>query len=101
LMEAAGIEPLAPAWPELAVIRGARVVRLRTNWRWRVTREFPVPQTNGPPEREALVVWWRRRESNPRPQALCPELYMLIPVFESRWRLPDGQGRPTASPVLV
>ena len=23
--------------------------------------------------------WWRRRESNPRPQAIRPMLYMLIP----------------------
>ncbi len=28
-----------------------------------------------------LVGWWRRRESNPRPQVLCHRLYMLIPVY--------------------
>ena len=26
-------------------------------------------------------VWWRRRESNPRPTVLHPWLYMLILVF--------------------
>ena len=26
-----------------------------------------------------FCVWWRRRESNPRPQVLCQRLYMLIP----------------------
>ena len=25
------------------------------------------------------VKWWRRRESNPRPQALCLKVYMLSP----------------------
>ncbi len=25
--------------------------------------------------------WWRRRESNPRPQVLCPRIYMRIPSF--------------------
>src|SRR5690606_17606615 len=28
-----------------------------------------------------LVYWWRRRESNPRPQVLCLRLYMLIRVY--------------------
>ena len=28
-----------------------------------------------------LFYWWRRRESNPRPQVLCLRLYMLIPVY--------------------
>ena len=26
----------------------------------------------------ASVNWWRRRESNPRPQVICFRLYMLI-----------------------
>ena len=47
--------------------------------------------------------WWRRRESNPRPQALRLRLYMLSRVY---WGLadpaPDGQGSGPASPwVLV
>jgi len=25
--------------------------------------------------------WWRRRESNPRPQILCRWFYMLIPFY--------------------
>ena len=29
----------------------------------------------------AAVCWWRRRESNPRPQALCLLLYMLSRVY--------------------
>jgi len=28
-----------------------------------------------------FMKWWRRRESNPRPQALCHWLYMLIPTL--------------------
>ena len=30
----------------------------------------------------SFFVWWRRRESNPRPQALCRRLYMLIPNLD-------------------
>jgi hypothetical protein len=41
--------------------------------------------------------WWRRRESNPRPQALHYRTYMLSPFFVSRRALPEGQGRRTAS----
>ena len=32
-------------------------------------------------ERLGLGCWWRRRESNPRPQALCPWYYMLSPLY--------------------
>jgi len=28
-----------------------------------------------------LYKWWRRRESNPRPQVLCRWYYMLSPVI--------------------
>jgi hypothetical protein len=42
--------------------------------------------------------WWRRRESNPRPRALRPEVYMLIHVYCFNRLLPDGQGRQTAIP---
>jgi len=48
-----------------------------------------------------IVVWWRRRESNPRPQALRRRLYMLSLVFGFDRLLPDRQGRQTASPVKV
>jgi hypothetical protein len=48
---------------------------------------------------DSAVGWWRRRESNPRPQALCLRLYMLIRVYLFNCGLPDGQGSPTASPV--
>ena len=44
-----------------------------------------------------FVDWWRRRESNPRPQVLRPRLYMLIHVFGFNQALPDGQGRRLAS----
>jgi hypothetical protein len=33
--------------------------------------------------------WWRRRESNPRPQALCPRLYMRSRVYCFNWQQPD------------
>ena len=33
----------------------------------------------GPPlAGQAFIIWWRRRESNPRPQALRLRIYMLI-----------------------
>ena len=32
-------------------------------------------------ERLGFHYWWRRRESNPRPQVLCLEIYMLSPVY--------------------
>src|SRR5690606_77482 len=64
----------------------------RGNWR---------DQARKNPNRERLgfCYWWRRRELNPRPSALCPRLYMLIHVFGFNRRLPDGQGIPTAIPV--
>ena len=32
----------------------------------------------------AKSIWWRRRESNPRPKALLSGVYMCIPSFSSR-----------------
>jgi hypothetical protein len=29
-----------------------------------------------------LVIWWRRRELNPRPLVRCLRLYMLSSVFK-------------------
>jgi len=39
-------------------------------------REFPWQVPDYLPR-----IWWRRRESNPRPQVLCLRLYMLIRVY--------------------
>ena len=52
------------------------------------------------PREATLRVWWRRRESNPRPQALRPRLYMLVRVNCFNRLLPDGQGKQTAIPVM-
>jgi len=30
--------------------------------------------------RVAFAFWWRRRESNPRPQVLCSQFYILSPI---------------------
>ena len=38
-----------------------------------------------------MVQWWRRRELNPRPQALCHRLYMLIPGFSLTDCYPPGE----------
>ena len=35
--------------------------------------------------------WWRRRESNPRPQALHSRTYMLSRLFDSRRHYPSGR----------
>jgi len=66
---------------ELPTIRGNRRDRARKN-----------------PNRERLgfLRWWRRRESNPRPQVLCRWIYMLIPVYCFSRLLPDGQGKQPA-----
>lgn len=37
-----------------------------------------VGNKKGHPFQGILYIWWRRRESNPRPQVLCHRLYMLI-----------------------
>jgi hypothetical protein len=37
--------------------------------------------------------WWRRGESNPRPQVLDFRLYVRSPLFVSRAALPEGQGK--------
>jgi hypothetical protein len=43
-----------------------------------------------------LGCWWRRRESNPRPQMLCLQFYMLIRLYGFNRSLPERQGgRPT------
>ncbi len=38
-----------------------------------------------------MLIWWRRRESNPRPQALRLRLYMLIPPLVVGGRYPAGR----------
>ena len=48
-----------------------------------------------------LWEWWRRRESNPRPQVLHYKTYMLSHVFVSHRALPNGQGRREASSGVV
>jgi len=60
--------------------------------------------------------WWRRRESNPRPEALLPGVYMLIlsfgfsesgppagglPIIPSPLILPEGQGNSLQTSLLV
>src|SRR5690554_2658613 len=46
--------------------------------------------------------WWRRRESNPRPQALRSELYMLIPsLFSRRATRRTGKTRSQPGKVLA
>jgi len=35
--------------------------------------------------------WWRRRESNPRPQALYYRIYMLIRAFNLTASYPAGR----------
>ncbi len=35
--------------------------------------------------------WWRRGESNPRPQILCLRPYMLSLVFALTFRCPTGR----------
>ncbi len=35
--------------------------------------------------------WWRRGESNPRPQILCLRPYMLSLVFDLTFRNPTGR----------
>ncbi len=42
---------------------------------------------------EALFVWWSWRESNPRPQILRLQIYMLSRVFKFNRTLPDWQGK--------
>ncbi len=39
------------------------------------------------------ALWWRRGESNPRPQVLDFRLYVRSPLFGSRAALPEGQGK--------
>jgi len=45
-----------------------------------VPEAFTIVHKNGPDWCQGRY-WWRRRESNPRPQVLCHWLYMLIPVY--------------------
>ena len=39
-----------------------------------------------------LFIWWRRRESNPRPKVLCHWYYMLSFVIGFNLSEPDEQG---------
>jgi len=61
-----------------------------------------MPSTANRPEKRARrepgpCRWWRRGESNPRPQALRLEVYMLSRVFGLVFRLPTRQGHLTTS----
>jgi len=40
-----------------------------------------------------LVSWWRRRESNPRPEAICIGIYVRIPRFNLVTTCAHGQAR--------
>ena len=51
---------------------------------------FAAPQTARPPA-GVSVVWWRRRESNPRPQALRSKVYMLILSLNLASDYPTGR----------
>lgn len=37
-------------------------------------------------------IWWRRRELNPRPSALCHQLYMFRTLYLVNLKRPGGQG---------
>ena len=45
-----------------------------------------------------FTLWWRRRESNPRPQALCRRFYMRSLSFDLTGGSPDRQGDLPAIP---
>jgi len=53
-------------------------------------------QTKKPPE-GGFPVWWRRRESNPRPQVIHLWLYMLIQPINLVAGYPVGEGAPVTS----
>jgi len=41
-----------------------------------------------------FIVWWRRRDLNPRPSVRCQPLYMLSRVFQFKSGSPNAQGSP-------
>jgi hypothetical protein len=48
-------------------------------------------KSKGPEMNPSPGVWWRRGESNPRPQILRPWPYMLSLVFDLTLRNPTGR----------
>ena len=44
-----------------------------------------LQQMTGPRKAGPKGIWWRWWESNPRPQALCSKVYMLIPSLVLLW----------------
>ncbi len=48
-------------------------------------------------ERLGSQYWWRRGESNPRPQVLDSRIYVRSSLIDSRLTLPEEQGRRSAS----
>ena len=44
-----------------------------------------------PPQGRFFDIWWRRRESNPRPQVIRLRLYMLIRSIDLTWAYPTGR----------
>ena len=42
-------------------------------------------------KQDDTTIWWRRGESNPRPQILRPWHYMFSLVFVLTFRLPTGR----------
>lgn len=55
-----------------------------------LSRKGP-PWATRPGAQTGTKKWWRRRESNPRPQALRYRLYMLIPYFDLVCGYPMGE----------
>lgn len=68
----------------------------------RASARNPAPrgdfrQEKGPGDYPSPSDWWRRGESNPRPQVLDSRIYVRSSLFVSRLTLPEEQGRRSAS----
>jgi len=82
-VEAAGIEPSAPEIDESGIPANRRAELGGYEFYDHALRGSPRRVNKLGPAKRGLVCWWRRRGSNPRPQALHYELYMLIPSLIS------------------
>ena len=58
-----------------------------------------APKRNGPARGGSVGCWWRRRESNPRPQELYRRIYMLSRSIDFADRYPTGEGKRSTSPI--
>ncbi len=89
----------SPAWPSIVrrpMLASASCLRSRT-----LRAGLPRSNTKTAAQGDCVCIWWRWRESNPRPKVLHPRIYMLSSPLDLVRKQHDVRSAPPDQPVLV